>query len=85
MLSPPLLSSSVNKGRISSFFFLQGSCTAQDSATSCNSSITSPGSSVNPPVAVAVDTVHTEWHQCDKLVLDPLPLGACASCSSGKY
>ena len=36
------------------------------------------------PVVAAAKTVHLEWCQSDKPLLDPTPLGACAFCSSGK-
>ena len=85
MLSPLLLSSSINKGRISSLFFskvhalhktLQYLITQQQL-------LLVPLST--PPVVVAASTVHPEWHQFDKLVPDLFPLGACSSCLNGKY
>ena len=84
MLSQLLLSSLVNKGRISSFFSKVHALhkTLQHFVTH-QQLLMVPLST--PPIAAATNTVHPEWHQCDKLVPNLLPLGACASCSSGKY
>ena len=80
MLSPLLLSSSVNKGRISSFFFSKVHAlhmTMQHPVTHQQLLLVPPST---PPIATVVDTVHPELHQFDKLSPDLLPLGACASC-----
>ena len=79
MMSPLLLSSSVNKGRISTFFFSKVHAqhkTLQHPVTHQELLLVSLST---PPVAVVADTDHLEWHQSDKLVPNLLPLGACAS------